>query len=99
VKKICDINPNNFIPIPKVWSTCLRFSVKTDHNKELNKKILTLIKQGFAQKRKKLCTNLMNAGYNNIVILKAFSLTGISEYTRAEQLSLEDWKILAKNIL
>lgn len=26
--KICDISPDNFIPAPKVWSTCLKFDIK-----------------------------------------------------------------------
>jgi 16S rRNA (adenine1518-N6/adenine1519-N6)-dimethyltransferase len=45
ITKICDINPNNFVPIPKVWSTCLRFTLNTLQSKETNKKILTLVKQ------------------------------------------------------
>lgn len=28
ISKICDIHPNNFVPVPKVWSTCLRFELK-----------------------------------------------------------------------
>jgi len=27
ITKICDIHPNNFVPVPKVWSTCLRFEL------------------------------------------------------------------------
>jgi 16S rRNA (adenine1518-N6/adenine1519-N6)-dimethyltransferase len=41
--KICDISPENFIPAPKVWSTCLRFDLKKE-NKDQAKKLLQLIK-------------------------------------------------------
>lgn len=44
VKKICDIHPNNFDPVPKVWSTCLRFDLKSTDTLPY-KTILTLIKQ------------------------------------------------------
>ncbi len=99
ITKICDINPNNFVPIPKVWSTCLRFTLNTLQSKETNKKILTLVKQWFAQKRKKLSSNLLNAGYKNDSIVRAFLTVGVSENVRAEDLSLEDWKTLVKEIL
>lgn len=41
--KICDISPENFVPAPKVWSTCLKFILKKvdpDHAKSM----LSLIK-------------------------------------------------------
>ncbi|MEI6711288.1 MAG: rRNA adenine N-6-methyltransferase family protein [bacterium] len=71
ITKICDINPNNFVPVPKVWSTCLCFAINPEDN-ERNKKILTIIKQGFLQKRKKLISNLTNAGHKNSTVQKAF---------------------------
>lgn len=43
VEKICDISPNNFIPVPKVWSTCLKFTTKQVPREE-TKKILQLVK-------------------------------------------------------
>jgi|GEM_PF-2001476 len=61
IKKICDIHPNNFSPVPKVWSTCLQLKILSANNREMNKRILLLARQGFAQKRKKLSSNLINA--------------------------------------
>lgn len=60
IHRICDISPNNFVPAPKVWSTCLEFDIKKDGNRETNKKLLQIIKAGFSQKRKKLISNLTN---------------------------------------
>lgn len=44
VAKVCDISPNNFTPVPKVWSTCLKFSLKTAGTEQA-KAILTIVKQ------------------------------------------------------
>lgn len=41
--KICDISPENFVPAPKVWSTCLKFLLKEETH-ENNVAILSLIK-------------------------------------------------------
>lgn len=99
ITKICDINPNNFVPAPKVWSTCLRFTIRRPSDKDTYKKLLTLIKQGFIQKRKKLSSNLTHAGYRNETLQAAFLTTNISDNARAEDISLEDWKILFREIL
>lgn len=96
ITKKCDIHPNNFVPIPKVWSTCLCFTVRPGQDQIRNKKILTIIKQGFAQKRKKLISNLTNAGHKNSTLQKTFLATKISENTRAEDLSLEQWIMLSE---
>jgi 16S rRNA (adenine1518-N6/adenine1519-N6)-dimethyltransferase len=72
VSKICDINPNNFVPVPKVWSTCLQFTILPTLDRKANKKILTLIKQGFSQKRKKLSSNLIQAGYKKDSLMCEF---------------------------
>ncbi len=90
VEKICDISPNNFIPAPKVWSTCLRFTTnKVDRNEANN--ILSLIKKGFSQKRKKLITNLSQNGYDKVVLGLLFEKLWLSENIRAEELSLDNW--------
>jgi 16S rRNA (adenine1518-N6/adenine1519-N6)-dimethyltransferase len=93
VEKICDISPNNFIPVPKVWSTCLKFTTKKIPQEE-TKKILQLIKTWFSQKRKKLMTNLTQGWYNKEIITLAFQSMGLSENVRAEELWLEEWKSL-----
>lgn len=97
IKKICDINPNNFTPAPKVWSTCLHFRVKEVNHAEA-RNILNLIKKWFLQKRKKLITNLSQSGYQRYEILKIFEEMGVSENVRAEELSLEEWKYLHSKI-
>lgn len=99
ITKICDINPNNFVPVPKVWSTCLQFDIKPSLHREKNKKLLRLIKQGFAQKRKKLSSNLAQAGYKKEDIVKRFEVVWLSLDIRAEDLSIQEWNMLADTIL
>jgi len=94
VTKICDIHPNNFVPIPKVWSTCLRFDLKKWYNVDVHKKILTLIKQSFAQKRKKLSSNLTNAWHKKEDIERVFQQAWISTDIRAEDVLLKQWILL-----
>lgn len=54
VEKVCDINPQSFDPVPKVWSSCLRFTLKKDVSIQDSREIIKIVKQGFSQKRKKL---------------------------------------------
>lgn len=90
VAKICDISPHNFIPVPKVWSTCLKFTIKPGEHMEA-RQILWLIKKGFSQKRKKLLTNLSQNGYEKTLVEEEFRKMQLSENIRAEELSLEQW--------
>jgi 16S rRNA (adenine1518-N6/adenine1519-N6)-dimethyltransferase len=93
VQKICDIHPNNFTPVPKVWSTCLRFELKKELPKN-TKSILLLIKQWFSQKRKKLINNLIHAGYKKESLWEIFWDLDLSENIRPEQLTLANWRDL-----
>lgn len=98
ISKVCDIHPNNFSPAPKVWSTCLRFD-EIYSDKVRNKKILSLIKQGFSQKRKKLSSNLVHAGYEPKHLENVFREIHISETIRAEDLSIDQWRLLSDSLL
>lgn len=94
IKKVCDINPNNFIPVPKVWSTCLEFTNRDNIPKEKRKKIMRIVEQWFSQKRKKLITNLQNL-YEKKDLKNIFSSLNISANTRAEDLPIEQWISIA----
>lgn len=99
ISKVCDIHPNNFVPVPKVWSTCLRFEFRLWQDRQQLKKILTIIKYGFAQKRKKLFSNLVHAWYEAGLVQKIFLSLWFSENIRAEDLDLEEWKLLSQKML
>lgn len=93
IHRICDISPNNFVPAPKVWSTCLEFNIKNNDSRESNKKLLQLIKAGFSQKRKKLLSNLTsNNSLSKEKITAIFQKVWFPPDIRAEDVSLEQWK-------
>lgn len=98
IEKVCDISPQNFTPVPKVWSTCLKFTLKEIDRREI-RMTLWLIKKGFSQKRKKLITNLFQNGYGKTILLTIFSKMWISENIRAEELSLEQWGVLSRSLI
>ena len=93
VEKICDISPNNFVPAPKVWSTCLKFTLKNSDSKSM-KKIPSIIEKGFSQKRKKLISNLSDR-FPREQLSSSFRKLWIDENTRAEDLSQEQWIALS----
>lgn len=100
IYRICDIHPNNFTPVPKVWSTCLKFNIKNDKNREWNKKLLQIIKTGFSQKRKKLLSNLIhNMHLSKEKIITAFEKSTIPPDTRAEDLTITQWKMLGDYLI
>lgn len=90
--KVCDISPENFIPAPKVWSTCLKFVLNQEYQTTF-RAILALIKLWFSQKRKKLISNL-GQWYEKSLLKNVFLELSLSDNVRAEELSLEDWKNL-----
>lgn len=103
VKAYCDpkfigvVKAGSFVPAPNVDSAIMLFdNISKDFfikNKIDEEKFFTLIKTGFAHKRKKLFSNLKeiagNADFNEENLIKK---TGLDKNVRAEELKLEDWK-------
>ncbi len=98
-KKIAVIKAGSFTPPPKVDSAILvlesiskkRF-VYTDE-----RSFFDLVKSGFAHKRKKLARNLERVASKEI-IERSFTKLSIPSSIRAEDVSLETWFDLAKEI-
>ncbi len=95
---IAKVGKGNFNPPPAVDSAIIlidgvsraRFAHRDDEHH-----FFAVVKAGFAQKRKLLASNLTNVAEKG-AIATAFSVLGISEKARAEDLRLEDWLALAK---
>ena len=81
-----------FTPPPKVDSAVVVFK---PHAPLLAEKELKFIKLGFSSPRKKLVKNLP---YNREEVQNALLKLGISENARPADLSLNDWKSLAKTL-
>ena len=94
-KIIQKVKRDMFRPVPNVDSAVLLISdISKDFFKDFSEEqFFTWIKAGFAQKRKKLIRNL-EAVANKEELEKAFARSGFDHNTRAEDLSLSDWKKL-----
>ncbi len=75
-------------------------------NEEMEQKFFEILKAGFAHKRKLLKKNLISNPKNiprtvlgNLEIKEVFEKCGISEKARAEDLKVEDWLNLTKELL
>lgn len=95
---ICDVPARSFYPKPKVDSVVIRLRPRTlEHPANNPRQLETLIKLGFASRRKMLRNNLQS-------LIKIADLTNILEQLnfnpqcRAEDLSLEEWILLSNNI-
>ncbi len=75
IKKICDINPESFLPKPKINSTLLFFSPKKNFYKIKNSKNLELVTRTFFNHRRKMLKKPYNLLFNgNQKILKKLKL-------------------------
>jgi 16S rRNA (adenine1518-N6/adenine1519-N6)-dimethyltransferase len=95
---ICDVPARSFYPKPKVDSVVVRLCPRSlEHPANNPRQLETLIKLGFASRRKMLRNNLQGA-------IKIADLTPILEQLnfnpqcRAEDLSLEEWILLSDKI-
>lgn len=96
---VINVSKGNFFPIPNVDSAVLKLSNLHNpfENKDLENRFFEFVKAGFAQKRKKLISNLESIESKDM-LEKKFELLGISKNARAEELPLETWLKLAKAI-
>jgi 16S rRNA (adenine1518-N6/adenine1519-N6)-dimethyltransferase len=95
---ICHVPPKAFYPPPKVASTVVRLSPHNLKNPAKNPRQLeTLIKLGFANRRKMLRNNWKSIiepdNFNDLL-----ENLNIDPQSRAENLSLENWIDLSNNI-
>ena len=95
---ICPVPAKAFKPAPKVESAVIRLRPRPFPQQANNPKQLdTLVKQGFAQKRKMLRNNLKSL-IERDQLTNIFEAMGIDPQVRAEQLSVENWVDLCNRI-
>lgn len=89
-----------FVPAPNVDSAVLRIaniSRTAFANTGSEERFFTLIRAGFAHKRKRLAKNL-EVGWSKAAILGAFDAAGLDANTRAEDLTLATWLSLTEHL-
>ncbi|HAE60850.1 MAG TPA: 16S rRNA (adenine(1518)-N(6)/adenine(1519)-N(6))-dimethyltransferase [Eubacteriaceae bacterium] len=88
-----------FVPRPKVDSAVIHMLVREDRlmDKDDKDRFFSVVKAGFANRRKTLLNTLSNnLDYDKAEVKKALLLAGIEESKRAETLSFEDFKMLSE---
>jgi 16S rRNA (adenine1518-N6/adenine1519-N6)-dimethyltransferase len=101
-EKLFDVAPSAFRPVPKVWSSVIRLSVRPDdsikHFARNEKLLWAIVSAGFAHRRKTILNNFRQTadqlhelfkrhGGVSIVLCEA----GVEPQRRAETLTLEEW--------
>lgn len=98
-KIIARISKNCFFPRPEVDSAVLAFDVEAPKNID-DEKFFALVKAGFAHKRKLLIRNLERGlSVSEEKIRGAFTVAGIYHKARAEEMGVEDWKLLMEFLM
>lgn len=102
IKKVCDVSRENFWPSPEVDSMVIRLTTKRQNNKttkEFEKMFFQMVKIGFSQKRKMLKNNLANGlKIEQEKIILALKNCGLNEKVRAQELSVEEWIKITKQL-
>ncbi|CAI8337717.1 MAG: Ribosomal RNA small subunit methyltransferase A [Acidimicrobiales bacterium AG-410-I20] len=88
------VPPSVFLPRPRVDSAIVKIRRRETMNNEVDKEMLfSLVKAGFTHRRKTLRRSLGTMATN-----EEFMRSGINPKARAEQLGVDEWIMLAKEV-
>ncbi|MBW2655009.1 MAG: ribosomal RNA small subunit methyltransferase A [Deltaproteobacteria bacterium] len=101
---VTHIGPASFFPKPDVDSIILKFNFlePEDFNKEQEKVLFDVIKASFSKRRKTLKNSMTGGGdreFKKEMVAHALELAGIDANRRAETLTVEEFKSLARAVL
>lgn len=96
---VIDVPKEFFSPKPKVDSFVLAFYCEQRLPEIADDVFLDFIKSSFSEPRKKLINNLAKAGYNKEKILEILKNIGKDENVRAEDLSLEEYGEIIREVI
>lgn len=93
IERLFDINPNCFVPAPKIWSTVVLFRpLHANISNELLEKVEKLTTQAFSQRRKMIRQSLKSVKG----LEEKCSAIGLNLTMRAEEITPEQYLELAK---
>jgi len=98
-QKLFEISRNSYRPRPRVETAALSIDLNVGSlpSKAIESEIWSLLRAGFAAKRKKLAGNLSRElNLSALVVEAALRTIGLDPQVRAEDLSLADWLSLQK---
>jgi 16S rRNA (adenine1518-N6/adenine1519-N6)-dimethyltransferase len=86
-----------FYPRPKVDSAVVRLVPHSDIERDVEQAVFMLARAGFSSKRKQLANSLATGlGIDRAAVLDLLHRAGIAPTRRAEELSIDEWKSLAR---
>lgn len=95
-EKLFSVSRGSFIPSPNVDSAVIRLTPRKElplQDKD-EKRLFSLIKSAFGQRRKTLTNSLQGAGYSRAQVVDILDKAGILQTARAEQLTMEQFMAL-----
>jgi len=97
---VMQVPRSSFWPAPEVDSAVIKLKIiEQEINKKEIKNFFEVVHVGFAQRRKFLIKNLEPlVGKNRQVLKDIFKKIGLDEKVRAQELSVEQWKFLAREL-
>lgn len=99
VSEVIKVPKECFVPAPKIESSVLMFESHENYNEVDDDFFLKLIKIGFSEPRKKLSKNLIKGGFSKEKITNLFHTLELWENTRWEDLNVELWIALTKELI
>ena len=101
-EKILEVPPNSFIPEPEVTSEVIKLNLRKTAPVQVEdmKKMFSIIKAAFMQRRKTLLNSLTNGNIfsNKQEAIEIFNKLNINQNARAEELTLEQFAELTNHI-
>jgi 16S rRNA (adenine1518-N6/adenine1519-N6)-dimethyltransferase len=105
-ESLFDVAPGAFRPVPKVWSSVVRLTLRAEPSSVRNEELMwRIVSAGFAQRRKTMLNNLRNAASPLQEILKnhggasiVLCQAGLDLQRRAETLTLDEWARIARTL-
>ena len=97
-EKLFDVSPGCFIPAPKVTSSVIRLTRRneTPCTVKNEKRMFSIIRAAFNQRRKTLCNAMMNGlGLSREKAATAIAAAGLPEQIRGEALSMAQFAALS----
>lgn len=92
-----DVHRDNFDPPPEVDSSVIKIYDIEKRDSEESKRYFKILRAGFCARRKTLTNNLANSLHlKKETVGEILVNAGLSEKTRAQELSIEDWERLAQ---
>ena len=97
-EKLFDVSRGSFTPSPNVDSAVIRLTLgeRPSCTPEEEKRLFSLVRAAFGQRRKTLSNSLMGSGLSKDEVAALLQKAGVSPTARAEQLTLEDFIRMAK---